>query len=492
MSSARANELLEQAGGYYRQDQLDQAVELARRALKQHRTSADAYQLLGLIAMKRGVYPDAVAAYKKASSLDPKNDRYLYLQAKALTTMGRIDDALHCFDLALALNPQNAEMLGWKAIALERGGRIDEAYAIIEPFVSEARDDELMGEVAARVHQQRGEHDRAIAGLDRHLARTNLHPLARHVMSFLRAQSLDRLDRLDDAMNAYAQANRVLAVPFDRDAFARDIDEIIRVYSRETVAKMPRAHDTSDWPVIIAGFPRSGTTLLERVLHAHPAAAGAGELDYFREIEHELASGAGPAYPGCALSLDARQLGIFAWQYRQRLAALGSKAERVVDKSLHNWRLLGLLLQVLPGARFIWCQREPMDICISCYTRELMPGRHPFVTDLANLGFTFGQHQRLMRHWLDVLDVPILEVRYEGLVEDLESETRRVLSFIGLGFDENCLRFHESSRRSTTLSYDQVRQPIYRSSLARWKRYEPYLGPLRDELERAGVPLDEG
>lgn len=491
MSVARANELLEQAGSHYREGRLDQAEQITRRVLKQQRSSADAYQLLGLIAMKRGLYPDAVAAYKKASGLEPGNHRYLYLLAKALTTMGRIEDALHCFDRALALRPQDTEILGWKAITLERGGRLDEAASIIEPFLSTGREDALMAEVAARIDQQQGNHERAVAHLDKQLARSDLHPLGRHVMAFLRAQSLDRLDRLEDAMPAFADANRVLAVPFDRDAFARDIDEIIRTYTREMVAKMPRARGRSDWPVIIAGFPRSGTTLLERVLHAHPSAAGAGELDYFRELEHEMRS-RGAGYPACAPSIEPRQLDLDAWKYRERLVGLGCMADRVIDKSLHNWRLLGLLAQVLPGARFIWCQREPMDICISCYTRELMPGRHPFVTDLADLGFAFGHYQRLMRHWLDVLDVPVLEVRYEDLVEDLEAQTRRVLEFIGLEFDEQCLRFHESSRRSTTLSYDQVRRPIYRSSLARWKRYEPYLGPLRTELERGGVSVDDG
>lgn len=340
--------MLIEGGDLYRTGRLSEAEIVARSVLSLDRSSHDAYQLLGLIAMKRQRFGDAIASYRKACELNDQEHRYKFLLAKALTAAGHTDDAVRSFDRVIVLDPLNPEYLIWKAIALERGGRLDEATQMLAALAARGIENEQTAEVSARIEQQAGRHEQAISILDQQLARADLPKLSRHVLSFLRASSLDKLDRMDECMQAYAQANLVLAVPFDRAEFVEHIDRLIQVYSPAMIATMPRAKSRYEWPVVIAGLPRSGTTLLERVIAAHPQASGIGEVEAFRELSHSVPERTGGPYPETASKLDPRALELDAWSYRELVNGLGRLSSRVADKSLHNWHLLGLIAQVLP------------------------------------------------------------------------------------------------------------------------------------------------
>jgi hypothetical protein len=158
-----------------------------------------------------------------------------------------------------------------------------------------------------------------------------------------------------------------------------------------------------------------------------------------------------------------------------------------VNKSLENYRNLGLVAVLFPAAPVIHCVRDPRDTCVSCYMSSILPGPHPYITDLRDLGFAYGQYERLMEHWKRVVTQPILEVGYEALVDDLEAESRRIIEFVGLDWHDACLRFHASGRIVRTASYEQVRRPIYRSSIGRYQRFEQHLGPLMEALRAASV-----
>ncbi|MHC4770160.1 MAG: sulfotransferase family protein, partial [Planctomycetota bacterium] len=134
------------------------------------------------------------------------------------------------------------------------------------------------------------------------------------------------------------------------------------------------------------------------------------------------------------------------------------------------------------AAPIIHCVRDPRDTCVSCFMSSILPGPHPYISDLSDLGFAYRQYERLMVHWKHVIPQPILEVGYEGLVDDLEAGSRRIIEFVGLDWHDACLRFHASGRIVRTASYDQVRRPIYRSSIGRYKRFERHLRPLLDAL----------
>jgi hypothetical protein len=191
--------------------------------------------------------------------------------------------------------------------------------------------------------------------------------------------------------------------------------------------------------------------------------------------------GTSDEFPECASRLDASTAAALSEDYLGKLRQLGGQALRVVDKMPFNYLRLGLLAALFPRARFVHCRRNPLDTCLSCYFQDFS-GAHSFTLDLADLGRFYREYQRLMTHWRAVLPVPVFDLRYEELTADLEGVSRRLLDFCGLPWDERCLRFNETRRIVRTSSALQVRQPVYRSSVGRWKRYEAYIQPLIEAL----------
>ena len=191
-------------------------------------------------------------------------------------------------------------------------------------------------------------------------------------------------------------------------------------------------------------------------------------------------------YPECLARLDAATAQLVAKEYLQKLRQLGGTATRVVDKMPMNFFQLGLIATLFPGARIIHCRRDPVDVCLSCYFQNFAHP-HLFTLDLRHLGHYYREYERLMAHWVKVLPLPLLDLHYEELTADQEAASRRLLAFCGLEWDERCLRFHDTQRVVHTSSVLQVRQPMYRSSVGRWKRYEAHLQPLLEAL-REGEP----
>jgi hypothetical protein len=217
---------------------------------------------------------------------------------------------------------------------------------------------------------------------------------------------------------------------------------------------------------------------VEQILASHPRVHGAGELSDVERLYTPPASAPSAVeYPESMNQLDAAAARGMADKYLDRLRQLGGDALRVVDKMPFNFLRLGFIAALFPRARIIHCRRDPVDVCMSCYFQDFSSG-HPFALDLANLGLYYREYVRLMDHWKKVLPVPIFDLRYEELTAEQERVSRELLAYCGLEWDERCLRFHETPRMVRTASNLQVRQSLYRSSVGRWKRYEPYIQPL--------------
>jgi hypothetical protein len=234
-------------------------------------------------------------------------------------------------------------------------------------------------------------------------------------------------------------------------------------------------------------MPRSGTSLVEQILASHPHVYGAGELTTIGDLAATLgrSTGSQHGYPRNVLNAGTEAIESCAAEYLRQIAALSGEAPRVSDKMPHNFLYLGLIDLMFPGARVIHVARDPMDTCLSLFF-QTFNSMHSYSTDLTYLGAYYRQYERLMNHWERVLRIPMLTVRYETLVEDVEKATRDMLEFCELPWDPVCLQFHASGRIVKTPSYDQVRQPIYRSSVARWRRYEKHLGALMAALGAPG------
>jgi tetratricopeptide (TPR) repeat protein len=483
-SDARGRLAVADAARVFRAGDLSGAEQACRQILRRDPRDADALQLLGTIALRRGADEEAARCYRRCLRLRPREPHFHYLIGKLEAVQGRFDRAVAAYDRALELLPGYPLAVGWRAWALERLGRGDEAIAGLAPLVDAEAEDPTMAEVYASCLQSAGRLEEALPVVDRQLDRDDLAPLDRKILLFRRGQVLDRAGRHDEAFAAFAAANALLAEPFDPDAHRRAVDALREVFGPGCLETLPRARSTSEVPVFIAGMPRSGTTLVEQVVDAHPLAFGAGELTDLDRLARDLPAIAGSTrpWPHVVADLTPKTADRLSRGYLAHLGRLGRHAKRVVNKSLTNVRHLGLAALLWPRARIVRCRRDPLDTCLSCYFSHLLPETNPFASDLRHLGLVHRATEALMDHWAGVLDLPIHEVRYDEIVADPERVIRGIIEFLGLPWDDRCLRFHETGRAVTTLSYDQVRRPIYTSSLGRWRNYDAHLGPLREGL----------
>ena len=243
-------------------------------------------------------------------------------------------------------------------------------------------------------------------------------------------------------------------------------------------------------PIFVLGMPRTGTTLVERILGSHSRVFSAGELNNFSlELMRLSGKAAGQKRPSrldfvaATAALDFRALGE---AYVTAVRPLRDERPHFIDKLPFNFLYAGLIHLALPDARIINLQRHPMDTCYAVY-KQLFRDAYPFSYDLDDLGQYYIAYHRLMQHWNAVMPGVIHTMRYESLVADIEGESRRLLEYCGLPWEDQCLRFHENREASTTASALQVRQPVYATSVGKWRHYERQLEPLRQRLEQAGI-----
>jgi len=293
---------------------------------------------------------------------------------------------------------------------------------------------------------------------------------------------LDAAGDYDRAFAYIRQGNKLVRSTFNPAGYAGFVDEAIATFNQDFLRRAPRAQHAADHLIFIVGMPRSGTTLIEQILDSHPQVFGCGELQDIGIIANRLpdAQGAEHPYPRGVVFLNEETCTQLAQQYLQRVKALSGGADFVTDKMPENFQFLGLIALLFPGAKVIHSLRDPIDTCLSCYFQNFrfQDSALGFSTDLGHLGSYYKQYQRLMAHWRATLDIAMLEVNYEALVADQETVTRQMLEFCGLPWDEQCMKFYDSGRTAATASYNQVRQPMYRKSVQRWKRYERHLEPL--------------
>ena len=307
-------------------------------------------------------------------------------------------------------------------------------------------------------------------------------------LHFSLGRLLDSGGEYEEAFEHIHTANRMKRAPFKSQLLIDRYKAYRTVYTREFMAGAPRASTPSSHLTFIVGVPRSGSTLVEQILSSHSGVKGLGEIMALPAIVLSAPATMGSSlhYPQCMTELTQASVTALADRYLREVNALAGEAHRVTDKMLQNFEHLGLIALLFPQARIIHCTRDPLDTCLSCYFLHFRSENMSHTYDLAHLGMYYREYQRLMEHWKTVLDIPIMEINYESLIDDQAHWTRELLAFCGLPWEDNCLDFHKSDRAAATASYDQVRRPMYRSSVARWKRYEQQLEPLRKALEEDG------
>jgi len=500
----------------------EEAVASYRQALTLNPRYVEALNNLGSLLPEIGEHREAVSLYRRAIELDPERAETHCNLGNVLFEAQRIDDAAASFRRALALQPEYALAHLGLGAALRMQGRTADAETSCRAVLAIEPDSvaalSLLGELRAdrglfseaeellqraitidagfpfafhsiATHRKMTSDDTAwLKGTEALLAK----PLPlRHEISlrFSLGKYYDDIKQYDEAFHNYRQANELTkryGLDYDRAGLTEHVDRVIDSFDAASIRRwQPRGH-MSERPVFIVGMPRSGTSLTEQILASHPAVFGAGELAFWQT--------AYTAYEVAGLKSDdaANLIPGMARDYLDRVTALAGDAPRVVDKMPLNFMTVGLIQAAFPQARIIHLRRHPIDTCLSVYF-QYFSRLHPYANDFDNLAHYYRQYVRITDHWRAVLPATaLLEVPYEGLIEDQEGWTRRMLDFIGLPWDPKCLDFHQTDRAVITFSKWQVRQKINSGSAGRWRNYEKYLGPLRHlmspPLRTEGVP----
>ncbi len=385
---------------------------------------------------------------------------------------------------AIRIAPGDSEAVVALAKMYERQGDPARSYEILRPLLETGADSCALGAVYCTISPKINRQKEAMAHAERLLRRADNPSAELQQLYFCLGKAYESLADYDRSFEHYYRANEIISFDYRPEEFTRKIDNIISAYSARFMASAPRARVCSDRPVFVVGMPRSGTSLVEQILASHPQVYGAGELLDIQNIVDDLPLriGADPSGADWVNLLNSEILDSCAQRYLDRLAGFSKDARRVTDKLPHNFMHLGPIELIFPTARIIHCDRDPLDTCLSCYFQEF-GGKHTYTTKLPWLGHHYREYTRLMAHWRSLVTLPMLEVQYEDLIAEPDHWIRKIVEFCGLEWDDRCLRFYELERPVRTLSYDQVRRPMYKTSAGRWSRYEKHLGPLLKALE---------
>ncbi|WP_447599378.1 tetratricopeptide repeat-containing sulfotransferase family protein [Nitrospira sp. Nam80] len=464
------------------------AFDALKQALLIDPTRAETYLSLGNLLVDARQLEDAIGCFERAVAYDPSMAKTHTRLAQELSHRGDVDRAESLFRRSLSLDPDNVESWFGLGRTLEDLGQADVALSCYRNVLERQPGHALaLGHYLAFAKNDDGQE--WIDQLEPALDRTDGSPEAKALMGYGLTKWYDRRGRFREAASAGIRANaarRTAAGSFNRPTLTARIDAIIDAYPAEFFVARRHIGIGTDQPVFIVGLPRSGTTLTEQILSAHPLLHGAGELPDLARLAAKSLEGADAAPWQAALRLDDTMTGHrFAHEY---LAALRHSApansRRISDKQPLNFFHLAFAALLFPNARVLHCRRDPRDNALSIWMENFNRDQ-TYATDFEDLAHFMTEYRRLMAHWHGSLPLQILDIQYEDTVADLEKQSRRIMAFLKVPWDERCLDFHQVDRAVQTPSRWQVRQPIYNRSVGRWRTYREYL----PELETAFADL---
>jgi tetratricopeptide (TPR) repeat protein len=502
----------------YQAGKLEAADSFMSRSLQIDDSCANTWSDLGAVKLKSGKLEESVRHFGRALELNERHTDALNNIAAALRKLYRFESALVYLRRLALLRPNSADVMRNLADTLYHVGLVDESIEIFHAAIRVAPLDKAarLGlaeacEAAGKFRQARWQY---LAVLRRDpenaLALSKLLQLRDGAIEagwVERAKRLaERGDTLGDAktrlniglayhfdrIGSYDSAFRQLKLardrqaqlrPFSSDGYSAAVDALVKVLTKGFFRSAPRLEASSGRPIFIVGMPRSGTTLAEQVLATHPRVAAGGELAALPAASYRVQelSGEHLAYPYGLTSMSAASLEKLAGAYLGQLQKIDTGDCKVTDKLPFNFMHLGMIALMFPDAKVVHCRRAPMDNCMSCYFTSFAE-EVQFANDLGTLGRYYADYHRLMRHWQDVLPLNVFTLQYEDLVANTEATMRDLLGYCGLEWEPACLQFYDTARGIRTPSRWQVRQPIYRHSVARWRNYEAHLTPLKRAL----------
>jgi tetratricopeptide (TPR) repeat protein len=460
-----------------------EAMAAYRRAVELAPELAEAHAALGDLLERAGDAEAAAQCFRRAAASAPDTEAARLNLARALILEGNFVEAEGLLRQALALNPQSDLLTKHLGDVLVLQGHFAEANEAFDRTL-ELNSRQVSAHFKAVEARRCGEADRPRLGqMLAALGDGALDDQGRLLLHFAIGKLLDDLGEYAEAMRHFDMGNRISRASFDATAFSAAVDRLTQRFTPGFFAANAAFGRDDDAPLLIAGLPRSGTTLVEQIISSHPQVAAGGELPFWVRR-------ANPWGIAEATYLSAEAAHELSEEYLALLRRIGPIAARVTDKQPFNLLWLGLIHLLLPRARIVQCRRHPVDTCLSIYFTYFQQVI-AFATDKADLAEAYQQYARLMDHWRAVLPPDrFLEIEYENLIADREAVTRRLIAFSGLDWHDSCLQPERNQRAVVTASLWQARQPVYATSIGRWRHYEPWLGELRRLLpaDRSGGP----
>ncbi len=477
---SRVARLFAVGAAHHQAGRLAEAETVYGEVLRLDPAHADTLHRLGVLATQTGRTDEAAARFRQALGVDPDHPLAHYNLGNLLQDQGALSEAINCFRQAVRLRPDFPEALNNLGNALKDQGRFGEAMAEFDKALAVRPDyaEALFNRGTIKtIHA--GDPD--LKDLETRVAGADALSAAQAMfLHFALGRALDSAGEPTRAFEQFLKGNALKrrAQTYDEAGTRAQFQRIKARFDEALFRSRPGGGDPSPVPIFVVGMPRSGSTLVEQILASHPLVFGAGELG----LVQRLVEGQSRPYPDFVPALTAPALARLGHAYLAGLPETPAGVTRVTDKMPGNFLYLGLIRLMLPAARIIHTCRDPVDTCISCFS-TLFTVRQEFSYNLGELGRYYREYQDLMAHWRSVLPAEaFLDVRYEAVVEDLEGQARQLIAYCGLPWDERCLDFHKTRRMVRTASAAQVRQPLYRDSLGRARRYQSFLQPLIREL----------
>jgi tetratricopeptide (TPR) repeat protein len=504
---------------HQREGRFEDAERIYREVLAREPENVSAIRLLGSLASETGRHGIAVRQLRKATQMEPEffaawidlarelSEQELFEECEAvlshairlepklplphtllgnmLSRAGRHDEAVEAFETALRLDPDSSGSLAGMGHLLRTIGRTDEAIAAYRKCI---HNHPAFGEAywsLANLKTFRFTDDE-VATMEENVDSERLLEETKVCLNFALGKAYEDRGEYECAFAYIDRGNAMRRINEHYDPVQTEVihDRIIDTFSAEFLKQNEGHGDPDPSPIFIVGLPRSGSTLIEQILASHSMVEGTHELAdlprTIRAINKENPSGR--HYPEAFQLFDADKLKALGRQYLDSTQRHRTGAPRFTDKMPNNFPSVGMIQLLLPNAKIINARRHPLDSCMGSYKQLFFKGQ-AFSYDLVEIGEYYLEYQRLMDYWHAVLPGRVLDIQYEGMVNDQENQTRRLLDYCELPWEENCLRFYENKRAVNTASSEQVRQPIYSRSVHSWRRFEPHLGPLIEVLE---------